>query len=155
MRSRSLLAGVVTSIAVLALTLSVAQPVEAAARGAHRVPVLGAKKFAGRYGEGWGHAHPKALFNGGDPSGYISGIVWHRWGKKRAYGWGKNAIFRPRGGYYRHPVRIELRAQNLGKCGNRPAYTHLWVREPSKPGGKLGKWHSWSYNNTTLCKFGF
>lgn len=130
-------------------------PAQAQQRQHRVVPVLGSKKFAAPYGSGWGTAHPKEIFNGGDPSGDVFSITWKHWGNQRSYGWGKNPIFKPGGGYYPHAVRIQLRAQNLGHCGTHRAYTHLFVREPSKPGGPLGKWHPWSYHNRTLCRNGF
>jgi hypothetical protein len=58
------------------------------------------------------------------------------------------------GGYYRRPARIELRAADLGKCGKQAAYTKLEFRAPKKPGGKLGKWMSWS-GTKTICKSPF
>ncbi len=54
-------------------------------------------------------------------------------------------------------MRIQLRAQDLGQCpgGNgRAAYQKLYVREPHKPGGKLGKWHAWSGKKTICHGFG-
>lgn len=119
--------------------------------GAAADPVLGAKAFAAPYGKGFGTAEPRAIFNGGDPSGSVSQIKWSGWGNPSAIGYGLNPIFKPHGGYYRKPARIELRATNLGKCGKRAAYTRLEVRIPKHPGGKLGKWFSWS-GAKTLCK---
>ena len=127
-----------------------------AAPAHHAVPVLGSTRFA-PHGVGWGHAHPAHIFNGGDPSGDIIHVRWQHWGAPRSHGKGKTFIFKPQGGYYAHPVRIKLRAQDLGQCpgGNgRPAYTKLYVREPSKPGGKLGKWHTWSGQKTICHGFG-
>ena len=69
-------------------------------------------------------------------------------------GYGLNSIFKPRGGYYSRPVIVELRAQGLGHCGSRPAYTQLAIRGPSKPEGQLGSWHLWS-EAKSLCRFGF
>jgi hypothetical protein len=54
------------------------------------------------------------------------------------------------GGY----ARIELRAADLGKCDKQAAYTKLEFRAPKKPGGKLGKWMSWS-GAKTICKSPF
>lgn len=125
----------------------------ATSAGKSRAPVLGSKKFEAPGGVGWGTVKPKEIFNGGDPSGLVTNIKWTGWGEKKAYGWGRNAIFKPGGGYYPQLVRIELRAQQLGSCskGGRPAYTHLYAREPSKPGGKLGRWYSWGYNGHNIC----
>jgi hypothetical protein len=43
-----------------------------------------------------------------------------------------------------------------GHCtANGPlAYRTLYVRAPSRPGGPLGKWGSWS-GSRSLCDFGF
>jgi hypothetical protein len=126
----------------------------AAAAGAAAGPVLGAKAFAAPYGEGFGTAEPSEIFNGGDPSGSVRSIKWSGWGNPSAIGYGLNPIFKPHGGYYRKPARIELRATALGKCGNQAAYTKLEFRSPKKPGGKLGKWMSWS-GAKTICKSPF
>lgn len=123
----------------------------AGSAGAAANPVLGAKAFAAPYGKGFGTAEPKEIFNGGDPSGSVRDIKWTGWGNPSAIGYGLNPIFKPHGGYYRKPARIELRATALGKCGKQAAYTKLEVRIPKKPGGKLGKWMSWS-GAYTICK---
>jgi hypothetical protein len=119
------------------------------------VPVLGSRNFwPGRDDRGFGTSHPKRFFNGGDPSGLVTHIRWTHWGAPRAHGWGKNAIFKPGGGYYAHPVRIELHAFDLGRCtpGGRRAYVRLKFREPRRPGGPLGKWHFWSgYQGHRIC----
>ncbi len=106
--------------------------------------VLGGRAFGAPTGEGWGTAHPRTIFNGGDPSGLITDVYWSSWGSTTARGTGRNPIFKPHGGYYRHAVRIELEAKRLGQCEGRRAYLKLFVREPSKPGGPLGPWRSWS-----------
>jgi len=105
--------------------------------------VLGGKEFAPN-GEGWGTERPHQIFNGGDPSGLVTHIRWRSWGGPTAIGWGRNPIFKPHGGYYRRPVRIELRASAVGSCEGRRAYTRLSFREPSRPGSKLGPWRLWS-----------
>ena len=132
-------------LAVAALGAAFAGPAVAAAN-----PVLGGKAFA-PYGNGFGTAEPKEIFNGGDPSGSVRNIRWTGWGNPSAIGYGLNPIFKPHGGYYRKPARIELRATALGKCGKRAAYTKLEVRIPKHPGGKLGKWFSWA-GAKTICK---
>ena len=45
----------------------------------------------------------------------------------------------------------------VGACageGGWPAYTRLQARVPKRPGGKLGKWFSWS-GSKTICESGF
>jgi hypothetical protein len=144
------------SLSVALCAAGTAASVHAATPSHHAVPVLGSKKFAPQ-GAGFGHAHPAHIFNGGDPSGDIIHVSWKHWGATRSFGKGKTYIFEPQGGYYNRPVRIRLRAQALGRCpggGGKPAYTKLYVREPSKPGGNLGKWHAWSGAKTICHGFG-
>jgi hypothetical protein len=108
------------------------------------VPVLGSKNlYPGTYDRGWGTAHPRRIYNGGDASGLISHVRWTHWGATRSHAWGKNAIFKPSGGYYAKRVRIEIRALDLGHChrGSRLAYTRMKEREPKRPGGPLGRWY--------------
>jgi hypothetical protein len=125
--------------------------VGAAGGDAASPPVLGAKAYAPS-GSGFGTAHPKMFHNGGDPSGMVTKITWTHWGAASAYGTGKNALFRPEGGYYATLGTIKLRAYDLGKCpgSQRRAYRRLKFRAPKKPGGKLGPWQSWS-GSKTIC----
>lgn len=139
---------ILSSLALVACALGATVATTA---GAAANPVLGAKAFAAPYGKGFGTAEPSEIFNGGDPSGSVTHIKWSGWGNPSAIGYGLNPVFKPQGGYYRKPARIELRATDLGKCGKRAAYTRLEVRVPKHPGGKLGKWFSWS-GAKTLCK---
>jgi hypothetical protein len=140
---RALLSLALVACAILATT--------AATAAAAADPVLGSKSFAAPYGTGFGTPEPTEIFNGGDPSGSVTHITWTGWGNPTAIGHGLNPIFKPHGGYYRKPARIELRATKLGHCGKQLAYTRLEVRIPKKPGGKLGKWFSWS-GAKTLCR---
>jgi hypothetical protein len=141
-----------TTIVIGCAILTIAIGVFASAQaGAASNPVLGAKAFAAPYGKGFGTPEPAEIFNGGDPSGSVRDIKWSGWGNPSAIGYGLNPIFKPEGGYYRKPARIELRATGLGKCGSTRAYTRLEVRIPKHPGGKLGKWFSWS-GAKTICK---
>lgn len=137
-------------MAALLVAAAIAATVAASA-GAATSPVLSSKSFTAPYGEGFGTAEPSEIFNGGDPSGEVTKIHWTGWGNPAAIGYGLNPIFKPHGGYYRKPARIELRATELGKCGKRAAYTRLEVRVPKHPGGKLGKWQLWS-GVKTICK---
>jgi hypothetical protein len=114
-------------------------------------PVLGSKQFSEPYGAGFGHPEPEVIFNGGDPSGEVSEIHWRSWGGQIAIGYGRNPIFRPQGGYYRKLGRVELRANKLGKCAGKAAYTRLEIRAPKRPGAKLGQWVLWS-GAKTICE---
>jgi hypothetical protein len=153
---RSLIAAVALACTFAVAGAGAGATFAATTASSQKVPVLGSEKFAGSNGAGWGHAHPKRIFNGGDPSGLVKDITWKHWGAKHSYGLGKTFAFKPNGGYYAKPVKIELRAENLGTCSaGKPAYTRLAFREAKKPGAALGKhWHLWS-GRKTICKFGF
>jgi hypothetical protein len=118
-----------------------------------RSPVIGIHKSFGVSSAGWGHARPKVLFNGGDPSGDITSIHWTSWGGHTAHGRGKNAIFKPSGGYYNKHVTIRLRATDLGTCqsSGKRAYRHLYVSELARPGGAFGPWRIWTSYHRNLC----
>jgi hypothetical protein len=111
--------------------------------------VLGSMAFAPN-GWGWGTSKPKSIFNGGDPSGMVTHIHWRSWGGPTAIGFGRNPIFKPKGGYYGRLAKIELRAEDIGSCKGRAAYRQLSVRVPSHPGGKLGPWRPWS-DAASIC----
>ncbi len=113
--------------------------------------VLGSFDFA-PMGKGFGTSKPRTIYNGGVPSGLVTQIRWQRWGSAHATGFGKNAIYRPEGGYYARKATIELRASRRGRCpgSDQPAYLRLRARVPSRPGGKLGRWFNWA-GARTIC----
>ena len=115
--------------------------------------VLGSKGYFAPSGVGWGSPHPVRIFNGGDPSGDIFDVHWSSWGGEVAIGWGANPVFKPEGGYYRHAVKIELRASGIRRCtpDGPLSYTRLMVREPSRPGGPIGRWEPWATNMCIDC----
>jgi len=119
------------------------------ASGQGDVVVLGAKEFAPT-GYGWGTQKPARIFNGGDLSGLVTNIHWGTWGGAVAIGHGRNSIFKPKGGYFKKPVWIKLRARNIGTCDGQLAYTQLSFRSPRHPGGALGPWHLWS-GASSIC----
>jgi hypothetical protein len=113
--------------------------------------VLGGKVYPGPYGKGFGTAHPHLIYNGGDASGSIEKVRWSSWGGPVAHGRGRHPIFRPKGGYFRHPVVALLKATDLGECEGHRAYLRLLIREPRRPGGPLGPWRSWA-GPQTICE---
>jgi hypothetical protein len=115
--------------------------------------VLGSPGYMGRYGKGWGKVRPNTIFNGGVPSGLVKKIRWRDWGRAIAYGRGKVAIYRPRGGYFNRLGRVKLRASRIGKCpgSSRRAYTKLMVRVQRRPGGRYRKWRNWA-GDTSICR---
>jgi hypothetical protein len=139
----------IVAVALVAIALIAVAP---ASGGSGRV-VLGNKKFA-PHGNGFGSYRPRDIFNGGDPSGHAFDITWRRWGSAVATGFGKNPIFRPGGGYFAQPARIELRAYDVGHCpgSTQLAYRQLKARVPARPGGKLGPWFRWA-GAKTICDF--
>lgn len=122
-----------------------------ACRDRSRAPLLLGRKdyIPGYFATGWGEAAPSTISNGGAAaSGTIFRIRWSSWGGKVAVGRGLNPTYKPRGGYYRRPVVIELRASATRRCkpGGRLVYTRLTVREQVRPDGPMGKWFTWAPN---------
>ena len=115
--------------------------------------VLGSKNFGDRrYEIGWGTAHPRVIYNGGDPSGKVWNIQWSEWGSSDTRGRGVTWVSRPQGGYYTKSGLIELRAFGIGRCSptGLRAYLHLEVRVQTHPGGPLGNWYAWG-GSRSVC----
>jgi hypothetical protein len=138
-------------LGLLGICLFGAASASAEEPSAVEVPILGSKAFSEPFGAGFGHAEPEIIFNGGDPSGEVSEIHWQSWGGPSAIGYGRNPIFRPKGGYFRKLARVELRATKLSKCNDHVAYTRLEIRAPKHPGGHLTGWQLWS-GAKTICE---
>jgi len=139
-------AGIVVGAAIIALLLF--SPGAANASGV----VLGGVVYGDPSGVGWGTARPGKISNGNDLGSVIGEIHWSSWGGAVARGSGSQFIFKAKGGgYYPHPVVARLKATSIGRCEGRRAYLKLLVREPKKPGGPLGAWHSLSGPNT-ICE---
>jgi len=87
------------------------------------VPTLG--QLAGLYaqGQGFGQVRPAEVFNGGDPTGLISHIIWKSWGGRRAVGTGTSDYVGPgqsvATGSEEHAAII---AFNLGICEGKLMY---------------------------------
>lgn len=115
--------------------------------------VLGTKNLFSPDGRGWGTAHPRLIYNGGDPNGRAWNLRWVGWGSAVALGRGLTWIFRPSGGYFTKPGLIELRAYRVSRCSpNGPrAYTRLHARESLRPGGPFGRWFAWAHLRT-ICR---
>jgi len=114
--------------------------------------VLGAPDHYGEYGEGWGTARPRVVYNGGVPNGRAYDLRWRGWGKPVAIGRGWLPIYRPDGGYYERPGRVLLKAQRVGSCDGRRAYTRLFVRVAPRPGAAPRKgWRPWA-GGGSLCE---
>ena len=104
---------------------------------------------------GWGEAHPDRIDVGGDPALVITRIRWHGWGSPHARGVGRGPAFNLLGGSaYRRQVRVELRADGLGRCAasDSPAYRNLRLRMPPRPGAPMGQWFIVSDSEHGLCR---
>jgi hypothetical protein len=88
------------------------------------VPTLGQR--AGLFdtnSEGFGHVRPATVFNGGDPTGLVTGITWSSWGGSTATGTGTSDYVGPNqtvAGGTQEPVTIV--AFNLGTCDGKLMY---------------------------------
>jgi hypothetical protein len=56
--------------------------------GGGGVPTLGQLAGDFAHGQGFGQVKPSRIFNGGDPSGLVTGVVWSSWGGAQATGTG-------------------------------------------------------------------
>jgi hypothetical protein len=93
-------------------------------RGQAAVPVLG--QPVGDFGynsQGFGEVRPITVFNGGDPTGLVTGITWSSWGGSTATGTGTSDYVGPNqtvAGGTQEPVTIV--AFDLGTCGGKLMY---------------------------------
>jgi hypothetical protein len=82
--------------------------------------------LAGPWGpaqEGYGHAEPRNVFNGGDPTGLIKNIEWLTWGGPRAVGVGRGFYVAPNQITAEgHSAAAVIVAFKLGSCRGRRAY---------------------------------
>ena len=131
---------------LLLLLASVLVLLPAAVASATPEPALGSPGHLAPTAKGYGKAHPRYVFNGGDPSGEVAQLEWRHWGATTAKGRGVTWLLRPEGGYYARPGKIVLRAEALGTCPDGTvAYTRLEFRVAHHPGGPVGEhWRLWS-----------
>ena len=94
-----------------------------AAVNAKAVPTLGVRTGTFFNGVGFGKVAPREVFNGGDPTGLVTSITWHDWGKAQAVGTGRGFYVAPNQAVAAgkaEPVRIV--AFDLGRCHGVRAY---------------------------------
>ncbi|SRR6266567_2346145 len=89
---------------------------------AHLVPTLG--RAWGPFQKGYGQPHPTYIFNGGDPSGLVTGVYWRSWGSRRAVGTGRALHVTTTVADARQKM-ARVVAFNLGMCGTTLAYRAL------------------------------
>lgn len=113
--------------------------------------VLGTKSSF-PYGSGWGAPRPRAVYNGGDPSGRAWNLHRTAWGASTATATGLTWIA-PNAGHLWAKGRIELRASRIGHCspGGPHAYTRLEAREAYFPSTHYSQWFLWS-GRANLCR---
>ncbi|NUR04286.1 MAG: hypothetical protein HOY79_49630 [Streptomyces sp.] len=75
----------------------------------------------GKNQQGYGQPHPATIFNGGDPTGLVTRVVWHSWGKSTAEGDGIG-LYAPGivANGTEEPTHVV--AFDLGMCGGTLAY---------------------------------
>lgn len=86
-------------------------------------PVLGQLTGAFAHGTGFGQAKPSRIFNGGDPTGLVTGISWTSWGGAQATGTGTSDYVGPNQSVAtgtQEPVTVV--AFHLGTCDGKLMY---------------------------------
>jgi hypothetical protein len=90
------------------------------------VPILAGPPAGSRaalYEEGYGHAKPSIIYNGGDPEGRIRHIHWTSWGSAQAVGSGISEYVAPgQIGAEGRPESARVVLFHLGYCRERRAY---------------------------------
>ena len=113
------------TIAVVALGIA------AATAAASAVPILAGPWSTGQ--KGYGHAKPRTIFNGGDPTGLVKMIHWTSWGGHRATGIGTAEWVGPHQsvaqGQFEKGAKVVL--FQLGSCHGRSAYNAIEWYFPS------------------------
>jgi hypothetical protein len=80
---------IIAAIGAAAITGCSGSPAPATGSSpAAAVPVLGRLTGVFARGEGFGQVKPAKIFNGGDPTGLVTRLIWSSWGGRRAVGTG-------------------------------------------------------------------
>jgi hypothetical protein len=87
------------------------------------VPTLGQPAGVFAHGQGFGQVRPAEIFNGGDPTGLVTRVVWKSWGGARAVASGISDYVGPNqtvaGG---REERATVVAFKLGMCNGKLMY---------------------------------
>ena len=87
------------------------------------IPVLGRPAGVFAHGAGFGQVKPAKIFNGGDPTGLVTHIVWKSWGGTDAIGTGKTDYVGPGQSVAAGTQeRATVRAFRLGTCHGKLMY---------------------------------
>ena len=87
------------------------------------VPTLGQPAGVFAHGQGFGQVKPAEIFNGGDPTGLVTRVIWRSWGGAQAVATGISDYVGPGqtvAGGKEEPVTVV--AFNLGICDGRLMY---------------------------------
>jgi hypothetical protein len=87
------------------------------------IPVLGQLAGTFAHGQGFGQVRPATVFNGGDPTGLVTGMTWSSWGGSTATGTGTSDYVGPGQSVAtgtQEPVTIV--AFKLGTCDGKLMY---------------------------------
>ncbi len=99
---------------------------------ARAAPTLGRSLSASQ--EGYGHVKPVTIFNGGDPTGLVTGVTWSHWGRSHAIGHGTGDWVWPgesvANGSIHTPAVVV--AFDFGTCAGRSAYRKITWYFPSR-----------------------
>jgi hypothetical protein len=110
-----------TALTSVATTSSPAAP--ASGNPAAALPTLGQLAGVFAHGQGIGQVKPTEIFNGGDPTGLVTQVVWRSWGGAQAIATGISDYVGPGqtvAGGKEEPVTVV--AFNLGICNGRLMY---------------------------------
>ena len=87
------------------------------------LPVLGRLAGVFAHGTGFGQVRPAKIFNGGDPTGLLTRVVWKSWGGHDAVGTGKTDYVGPgKSVAAGTEERATVRAFRLGTCDGKLMY---------------------------------
>jgi hypothetical protein len=98
-------------------------PTPAAASAPAAVPTLGQLAGVFAHGTGFGQVKPAKIFNGGDPTGLVTGVVWSSWGGARATATGTSDYVGPNQSVAQGTEETAtVVAFNLGTCDGKLMY---------------------------------
>jgi hypothetical protein len=91
--------------------------------GAAGGPTLGQLAGAFAHGDGFGQVKPSRIFNGGDPTGLVTGVVWSSWGGAQATATGTSDYVGPNQAVLSGTEETAtVVAFNLGTCDGKLMY---------------------------------
>jgi hypothetical protein len=108
---------------VLAGSFMTSGPAVALTAPVHHEPTLGVRTGLFAHGSGFGQVAPTEVFNGGDPTGLVTSIIWHGWGGPQATGIGRGLYVAPGQAVAQGTIEsVRIVAFDLGTCNGRYMY---------------------------------